>query len=191
MKKQKKQTFVETLGFPSNLFDKVLPLMELKKFNKKTTLIDKDFGYDSFFIVKSGIVRSYIIDDKNKEFIRTLYTEGMPLASIRSIARGDKPLLKFDCLTDCELYVGSCKKLHDLAFNDIETARSYMTLMELEYLIMEERIFELTMCAEEKYGLLKEHIPDIENLIPQYQIASYLNITNVQLSRIRKKLLYK
>ncbi len=189
-KKENKKTFLEVLGFPSNLFDKVLPLMELKKFKKKDILIDKDFGSDSFFIVKSGIIRSYIIDEKHKEFIRTLYTSGMPLASIRSI-RGDKPILKFDCLTDCELYVGSCKELHNLAFSDIEVARNYMTLMELEYLIMEDRIFELTMSAEKKYGLLKDHIPDIENLIPQYQIASYLNITNVQLSRIRKKLLYQ
>jgi len=34
----------------------------------------------------------------------------------------------------------------------------------------------------------KKDNPGIENLIPLYHIASYLNITPVQLSRIRKDL---
>jgi hypothetical protein len=43
----------------------------------------------------------------------------------------------------------------------------------------------------ERYLKLKKQISGIENLIPQYHIASFLNITPVQLSRIRKDLLKK
>ena len=44
------------------------------------------------------------------------------------------------------------------------------------------------MDATQRYLKLCKKIPDIESLIPQYQIASYLGITPVQLSRIRKKM---
>ncbi|MGB6268061.1 MAG: hypothetical protein WBF67_03545 [Olleya sp.] len=41
------------------------------------------------------------------------------------------------------------------------------------------------MNAKGRYLKLREKIPNIDNLIPQYQIAAYLSITPVQLSRIR------
>ncbi len=55
-----------------------------------------------------------------------------------------------------------------------------------------KRISELSsLNATERYVKLKKEIPDIDNLIQQYHIASYLNITPVQLSRIRKELYSK
>jgi hypothetical protein len=44
------------------------------------------------------------------------------------------------------------------------------------------------MNATERYLSLRKQIPNIDNLIPQYQIATYLSITPVQLSRIRNNL---
>ena len=52
---------------------------------------------------------------------------------------------------------------------------------------MEKRIFDLSsLDAKQRYLKLRKFIPEIDALIPQYHIASYLNITPVQLSRIRK-----
>jgi hypothetical protein len=44
------------------------------------------------------------------------------------------------------------------------------------------------MDAKAQYLALLKKMPNIEELIPQYQIASYLSITPVQLSRIRRKI---
>ena len=46
----------------------------------------------------------------------------------------------------------------------------------------------LCLNESERYEILKKRIPDIDNLIPQDQIASYLNITPVQLSRLRREM---
>ena len=53
-----------------------------------------------------------------------------------------------------------------------------------------EREF-LSENAETRYLNFLESYPDIEQRVPQYQIASYLGITPVALSRIRKALLKK
>jgi hypothetical protein len=44
------------------------------------------------------------------------------------------------------------------------------------------------MDATERYLIFKEEHPGLEDLIPQYHIASYLGISPTQLSRIRKNL---
>ena len=50
----------------------------------------------------------------------------------------------------------------------------------------EKREIELvTMEAKDRYVIFQEEHPQIEQLIPQYHIASYLGISPTQLSRIR------
>jgi hypothetical protein len=57
---------------------------------------------------------------------------------------------------------------------------------------MEDKIHELALLnATERYLKLKRAIPKIETVIPQYHIASYLNVSAVQLSRIRKEIYSK
>jgi len=61
----------------------------------------------------------------------------------------------------------------------------------LEYVICQNDVRHkelLSMNATERYLSLRKQIPNIDNLIPQYQIATYLSITPVQLSRIRNNL---
>jgi len=41
--------------------------------------------------------------------------------------------------------------------------------------------------AEQRYSTFQNQYPDLEQLIPQYHIASYLGVTPTQLSRIRRK----
>jgi hypothetical protein len=57
---------------------------------------------------------------------------------------------------------------------------------------MENRIHDLTsLDAKSLYLKLKTENPEIEKSIPLYHIASYLNVTPVQLSRIRRDLYKK
>jgi hypothetical protein len=54
--------------------------------------------------------------------------------------------------------------------------------------IKERREIELVLLqADERYKIFKQEYPNLENLIPQYHIASYLGVTPTQLSRIRAK----
>jgi len=57
---------------------------------------------------------------------------------------------------------------------------------ELEYKTQKEIL--LTKNAEERYMTFREMYPGLEKFISQYHIASYLGITSVSLSRIRKNL---
>ena len=170
----------------------ILSILEYKKFNKKDKLADLGEIPSQFYILTSGIVRSYVTDERGKEFIRSLYIPLRAVGAFSSLIE-EKPVeIVYDCLTDCEVLVGDFTKYKELAEKNIELSLLYNKVLERVFIRMEKRIFELSVLdAKQRYLKLKKHIPEIENLIPQYHIASYLNITPVQLSRIRKDLYKK
>ena len=87
---------------------------------------------------------------------------------------------------------GDYYKFIELTKQNHELSLFHTKVLENVFISVVKRINELTtLNATERYLKLKNEIPDIENLIQQYHIASYLNITPVQLSRIRKELYSK
>ena len=75
-------------------------------------------------------------------------------------------------------------------FHDFE--RLGRKIAEFYFLEKEKKEIEMAlMDATERYLLFKEQFPTLEQLIPQYHIASYLSISPTQLSRLRNKLMKK
>ena len=59
-------------------------------------------------------------------------------------------------------------------------------VVEAQFVAKEQREYEfLQLSAEERYRLVCEQFPSLVQHIPQHQIASYIGITPVALSRIR------
>ncbi len=172
--------------------EEFLKILEIKRYKKKDKLAELAEVPTKFFILKSGIVRSYITDEKGKEFIRSLYIPLSAVGAFSALIEQKPTTIAYDCLTDCEVLVGDFNKFKFLSSKNIELSKLYNAVLERVFIRMEKRILELSLLdGKQRYLKLKEHIPQIENLIPQYHIASYLNITPVQLSRIRKDLYRK
>ena len=166
-----------------------LELLELKEFKKKDKIADLGEVPTKFYILTSGVVRSFVTDEKGKEFTRSLYIPMRAIGAFSALVEKKPNEMIYECLTDCEMYVGDFQKFKALTNRNMEMATLYSSFLERIYMRMEKRVFELSVLdAKQRYLKLKKHIPEIENLIPQYHIASYLNITPVQLSRIRKDL---
>ena len=172
----------QALGTFVNLFTEVT-------FSKNEVFIETGDSPLTFYLVKSGVARSYHTDEKGKEFIRSLFTPVSTIGSLNSLLKGKPSELTYDCLTDCVFLEADFTKLIELTKKDLEIAFLYSKLLEVIIFKFIHRINELsTFNATELYLKLKVDIPHIDNLISQYHIAEYLNITPVQLSRIRKKI---
>lgn len=172
--------------------NKFLELLTLKNLKKGDVIAEFGEVPTNFFVLKSGIARSYITNDKGKEFIRSFFVPVTSTGSFSALILEKPSRLTYDCLTDCQVYTGNFKDFKKLASENMDIATMYSTVLERIFIRMEKRIFELSVLdATKRYLNLKKEIPNIDNLIPQYHIASYLNITPVQLSRIRKELYSK
>ena len=93
-------------------------------------------------------------------------------------------------LTDCKLLVANFSEIEALYDQYHEIERLGRKIAEVYFLEKEQKEIEMALLdADKRYLILRENFPKLENIIPQYQIASYLGISRTQLSRIRKKLL--
>jgi|TARA_B100000768_G_scaffold159738_1_gene158948 CRP-like cAMP-binding protein len=172
-----------------NSSEQLKGIFKEKKFKKKAPLSFKNHISTKFYIVKSGILRSYITDDKGKEFIKFIYTKHSVVGAFSSLIRKKEKNVIIDCLTNCDLIEVDFAEFKNLANSNQEILQLYNNLLELLFIKLENRFYELSsLNATQLYLKFKKDNPGIENLIPLYHIASYLNITPVQLSRIRKDL---
>ncbi len=138
--------------------------------------------------ISNGVMRAFFRNKSGKEYNKTFFTPSNFVAAYSSITTKQKNLINIQCLTDCTLFVADFRQLTSL-YNKYPTFESLArTMAEYKFAIKEKREIELvTLDATERYSIFKKEHPDLENLINQYHIASYLGVTPTQLSRIRAK----
>ncbi len=185
--------FINTFtDLPQDSINQFIGLITTKRLKKKDIIAKLGDIPENIFILKTGVIRSFYTDEKGKEYIRNLFTPIKGTGALGALILDKPSRLSYDCLTDCEVYVLNFKKFKNLTKKDKNISNFYAKVLEIVFLLLESKIYDLTVLdATERYLKLKRQIPNIENLIPQYHIASYLNITPVQLSRIRKKIFSK
>ncbi|TDQ27757.1 Crp/Fnr family transcriptional regulator [Tenacibaculum caenipelagi] len=167
--------------------EKISELLTLKTFPKNYELVSLGQNPTNVYILKSGIIRAYNIDEKGKERTKTIYTPIMTSGNLGALIKNEPSTLIYECLTDCEVLECDYQSFYNLSLQHHEISIFHYKILEAIYIREESKILELQILdATQRYKNLQEKFPGIDNLINQYHIASYLNITPVQLSRIRK-----
>lgn len=141
------------------------------------------------YFLASGLMRSVWVSETGKEYTKNIYSPISFVGPFSSILTKKPSLLTYEAITDCNVYEVDFKDFYELTKSNIDVSNVYNRVLEYLFLIYEQKQFEsISLNATKRYQLLKSKIPNIDSLIPQYQIASFLNITAVQLSRIRKEI---
>jgi CRP-like cAMP-binding protein len=184
-----KEFFSKFSGLPEDSLLAFLKLASKKSIKKKDVITKTGEVPEYFYIIKSGLIRSFYEDEKGKEYTRSIFLPNFTTGALSSLLSGKPSMLTYECLTDCIVYEINFKKFKQLSKSDHAVSILYSELLEFIFFKMESKIYDLSVLdATERYLKLKQEIPNIENLITQYNIASYLNISSVQLSRIRKEI---
>ncbi|GAA3777761.1 hypothetical protein GCM10022271_07470 [Corallibacter vietnamensis] len=144
---------------------------------------------NKIYQLNSGIARSFIVTESGKEWNKNLYFPTDFIGPLTAITSNKPSLLTYETLTKCEVYEVDFVKFLEYTRKHIDISNLYNKILEKVYINYEKRQLELiTLNATERYRNLQKNIPNIDSIIPQFQIASYLNITPVQLSRIKKQI---
>ncbi|PKH51025.1 hypothetical protein CXF68_10175 [Tenacibaculum sp. Bg11-29] len=168
-------------------FTKLNKLIQQKKLLKNQELVHLGQIPTNFYILRKGIVRAYIIDEKGKEHTKTIYTPVVTSGNLGALIKQEPSNLIYECLTECDVLECNYASFYDLTLSHHDLSIFHHRVLEAIHIREERKILELLMLnATQRYEKLKERFPKIDNLINQYHIASYLNITPVQLSRVRK-----
>lgn len=136
-----------------------------------------------------GLFRYYYINAKGSEFTKGFFPENSFITAYSAMIRNKPSYYAIQALEDAEIAVIDYRQWQSLYDGHPCWKHFVFALLEKGYLKKEARERELLLLnAEERYiNFLKEY-PQLEPRIKQHLIASYLGITPVALSRIRRSM---
>jgi CRP-like cAMP-binding protein len=171
--------------------DAIAATMIIKNYTKGDILLKEgQISMEAYFVLE-GCVRQYNIVD-GEEKTSNFFTEEQWVISLNSFSNSIPSTHYMACSTDAILVVGNREKEEDLyhRFPRLET----ISRKVMEKVFSEQQ--EIMSCytaytAEQRYLKLLESRPELFQIIPQFQIASYIGVKPESLSRIRKRITQK
>lgn len=134
------------------------------------------------------MVRSYLIDDKGQEHVMQFSTEGWWAGDLSSFVTEEASSYCIDCLEDTEV-LRITKKDLDKLLELVPKMNSFFRILYRNSVVAYNRRVAASLIdtALERYRAFVQQYPQIEQRVPNHQIASYLGITPQSLSRLRKQ----
>ena len=169
-------------------WETVKQLFTETKLNKGDYFIEEGPVAKQIAFLYEGVVRAFFRSNEGIEYNKTFFTAPFMFGGYSSLITAKPNLINQQALTDCKLLVADYTLLCKLYNSHPDLERVARKLAELFFVIKEKREIEIVLLnADKRYQIFKEEHPGLEQLIPQYHIASYLGITPTQLSRIRSE----
>ncbi len=169
-------------------FSRIRSVFQVRHLKKHSHFIREGDEPDSFAFIVSGLFRSYYLNQKGEDYIKNFVRPGELISAYSSYLSGTVSVINIEALKDSLILVARFSDfLRAASGSSWETFRRKLT--ELLFVQREIREYELlTLNASDRYGKFREKFIDIEPELNDYHIASYLGISPVSLSRIKKKL---
>ena len=171
------------------VFAKIQSITKFNRIEAGTQIVKLEEVPNKIYLIVSGVIRCYLSTEDGKEFNKSFYLPVSFVGSLTALIKRKPSIFVFETLTDCKLYEVDYYQLMDMCKENATVNKIYTKVLESLYIMYEKRLVELiSLDATGRYLELRKQIDNVDDLIPQYHIASYLGITPVQLSRIRKKI---
>jgi len=185
------EIFRQFTDFNDSELEIIMPYFEIKYFKKKTHLLDVGKVSNEVYYLIKGCIRLYCEKD-GEELSTYFFTENMFAGSYDSFLARRLSKVAIETLEECEVLVlthEAQEKLYKVFPKMNEFIRK---AIEQRFVLLHDLFISyLLNSPEERYLMLQKDRPDLLNRIPQNQIASFLGITPVSLSRIRKRVTKK
>lgn len=142
------------------------------------------------FFLESGIVRGFLVDEAGNEKSTAFFEEGefMSMQSLRT--QKGLSIYNYQALCRTKLWVFDSKQLKDLLSETQKLVEIGKAVKERELTrLMNRDDCLMQVKAVDKYQKFINFYPNLERQISQRCIASYLGITPVSLSRIKKSMM--
>jgi len=168
-------------------FEYFYSLLNEKTFAKKEFLLNARETCKHQYFITQGLIRCFYIDQNGNEKIVQFGIENWWITNLDS----------FNNQEPSALYIQALEHTTTLSISkqSLENAYSEIPMIERLFRIITERTliahlrrnhFYMKVSSKERYDNLVRRIPNFVQRVPQYMIASYLDITPEYLSELRK-----
>jgi CRP-like cAMP-binding protein len=170
--------------------DLVIDLIEVEFYEKGDIFIDRGKRNNKEYFVYEGVCRSFLLSPEGEEITISYFLESSVLSPNKTRTANQISHLNFQALTKLTVASLNADKFEQLMIKHIDIREFGNMVLQNELLAkVEKEIGLASLNAKERLILFREKYHFLENLISHVDIASYLGITNISLSRLRKGLM--
>ncbi len=183
-----RQNISRYVSLSDDEFEMTESFFAYRKFRKKQYILQEgDICRHETFIMK-GCARMYQVGNDGQEHVTQFGIEGWWVGNLYSLTKETPSVINIDCLEDCEVLQISKTALDKMYAQVPAMERFFRLLIQNAFIAFQHRVLILlAKPAAERYKDFIERYPQIEERIPDHQVASYLGITPQSLSRIRSQ----
>lgn len=183
-----KETFERVIQIDDFDWQFITRKFKLVKVAKHTLLTKENEVATSIYFITKGILRIFYLKD-DTEITGFIFSEGLFASSYESFLLQTKSNQTLEALEDCVLLSIDYPSLQIL-YKKVPALQIVARVIAEQRFINGQRILSSHLLdkPEERYRKFTSQYPELIQRVPQHIIASYLGITAVSLSRIRKRI---
>jgi len=159
----------------------------VKIFQRQDILSHPGVTPNEIFFINKGIMRVIVHDKEGAEHTIHFALENQFIADYSSFIQQLPSLYTLQALEETEVVVMP-RSVVDWGYKNLREGDKLGRLIaEFYFIYQDNRIKNLyARTPKERYDTITEVFPNIHNRVPQHMIASYLGISPVHLSRLKK-----
>lgn len=183
-----KNYIIKNLPFPDRTLDEVVEFFEEITIEKNEFFLKEGKINEHYFFLQSGFMRAFTHDIDGNEITTNFYQKDSVVFEVSSFYLKTKSSENIQAVTDCRGFAISYDQLNAL-LHTVPEFRAYgVKMLAKEYMMFKKRALELiNLSGEARYENLITTNKEVFQFAQLKQIASYLNVTDTSLSRIRRE----
>lgn len=159
-----------------------------KSYDKKAFILREGETCAHYYFITKGMVRQYTIDEDRHERILQFGIENWWITNMESFIHQEPSRTFIQCIEATEVWCVEKSSLDRLYIEVPVLERFFRIILEKTFIALQKRnSYYLRMSGTDRYQVLAKNLPQLVQRIPQYMIASYLDLTPEYLSSIRSK----
>ncbi len=187
---EKFKLYIAPFGLSDADFDVLVNYCEPMQFKKGDVVMKAGEKQSYIYFIVKGIVRNYVLSQEGEIKTYGFRVENMLITGygLHNYKNEYRAKVNIECLEDCMLIKIPLQALKFMEEHSKEAHKVGRYLAETHIIELVEFIIDIdTLPVLERYNNLEKIFPNIHQRVPQHIIASYLRITPVHLSNIKKR----
>lgn len=160
-----------------------------KQYKRGEALLRQNEIWQQVYLIESGLIRLYFLRPDGREFNKNFYREGQLICPLTNKMQTQPSLFGISCIENCIVWQCSAHSFIELLQNQQQwlVLQSHFLSKLVDHKLQREHDL-LGLAAKERYADFCQREPDLAERVPLVQLASYLGVTDVSLSRLRQQL---
>lgn len=182
-----KQAIKQMIAVSEAEMDGFLSKATKKTFRRLEILSRPDIIPNEIFFINKGLIRTLVTDNKGIEHTIHFALEHQFIADYSNFIQKTRSIYSLQALEETEVIVLPRASI-EWGYHHLKEGQKMGRLIaEFYFIYKDDRIKNMyARTPKQRYDSITDVFPNIHNRVPQHMIASYLGITPVHLSRLKK-----